>query len=104
MASQVGQVYYVRAHNEPNWRIVIKTIPRNFYNFPIVDDSGCDDENDDVELGIPNSIVNDVDDEILPRNDVPPMLVNSIDFESKENGILEQEEEEEDDDVDSGSD
>ncbi|XP_056697488.1 rRNA-processing protein EFG1-like [Spinacia oleracea] len=103
MASQVGQVYYVRAHNEPDWRIVIKTVPRNFYNFPIVEVDGSDDDHDDVGLDfeVPNSVEgdgddgddDDDDDVLLPRNDVPPELVNASDFEL-ENEVVNEEEEE----------
>ncbi|KNA05159.1 hypothetical protein SOVF_192980, partial [Spinacia oleracea] len=95
MASQVGQVYYVRVHNEPDWRTPIKTVPRNFYNFPIVEADDSDDEHDDVDVGIPNAVADDGDDVvILPRNDVPPELVNATEFESGEDEILNEEEEE----------
>ncbi|XP_056686007.1 uncharacterized protein [Spinacia oleracea] len=95
MASQVGQVYYVRVHNEPDWRTPIKTVPRNFYNFPIVEADDSDDEHDDVDVRIPNAVGDDGDDDvILPRNDVSPELVNATEFESGEDEILNEEEEE----------
>lgn len=96
LASQVRQVYYVRANNESDWRIVIKTIPRNFYNFPIVEDHGYDDEHDEVRLAIEmQNIVEDdgEDDVLLPRNDVPPEIMSENDIELEEDEILNEEEE-----------
>lgn len=99
LASQVGQVYYVRVHNEPDWRFVIKTIPRNFFNFPIIEDHGNDDERDNVEnveLDIEMPIIHGddgVDDVILPRNDVPPIIVSANDIVLEEDEISNEEEE-----------
>ena len=42
LVSQIEQVFYVPTHNEPQWRIVIKTKPRNYFDFP-----NDEDDNDD---------------------------------------------------------
>ena len=42
LVSQVDQVYYVRDHMHQDWRVVIKTNPRNFYDIPF------DDEDDEA--------------------------------------------------------
>lgn len=41
LASQVGQVYYVQDVAKPNWKVVVKANPRNFYDVPeiLVQDS-----------------------------------------------------------------
>ncbi|XP_057251050.1 uncharacterized protein LOC130589355 [Beta vulgaris subsp. vulgaris] len=106
LASQVGQVYYVKAHNEPDWRIAIKTIPRNFYNFPIVEDDIGDYEHDDngMDVEMPNMVVDDgEDDELLPRLDVPPEIVSDDDDDNDDDDNDEEEEEEEESEQDEES-
>ncbi|CAO2836087.1 unnamed protein product [Amaranthus hypochondriacus] len=45
LVSQIEQVFYVPTHNEAQWRIVIKTKPRNYFDFP-----NDEDDNDDESL------------------------------------------------------
>uniref|UniRef100_A0A803MV67 DUF4216 domain-containing protein n=1 Tax=Chenopodium quinoa TaxID=63459 RepID=A0A803MV67_CHEQI len=57
LASQVGQVYYVSSHNEPQWQVVIKTFPRNFYYFPIEDIDDIDEDGDENVEGVDVEVV-----------------------------------------------
>jgi len=38
LAAQVDQVYYVSDHMHQDWKVVIKTNPRNFYDIPFDDE------------------------------------------------------------------
>ncbi|KAL2901388.1 DNA-directed RNA polymerase subunit beta, partial [Bienertia sinuspersici] len=48
LASQIMQIFYVPTHNKPQWRIVIETKPRNYFDFP--NDEKSDDYDDDTSL------------------------------------------------------
>ncbi|XP_056690518.1 uncharacterized protein [Spinacia oleracea] len=103
LASQVGQVYYVHSHNEPQWCVVIKTIPRNFYYFTIeeIDDSDEDgyEDMEGIDVGVVN-IADDNDIPLDPRVDVSPTIISASEEEDmldddEENSFEEDEEEEE---------
>jgi hypothetical protein len=34
LASQVGQVYYVEDIAKPNWKVIVRANPRNYYDVP----------------------------------------------------------------------
>ena len=85
LASQVSQIYYVSSHNEPHWHFAIKTIPRNFYYFPVDDSDDSDtDDHENLQNNVGGSVVvddNDDDDILGPRNDVPCDIVSASDDE-----------------------
>ncbi|CAO2834910.1 unnamed protein product [Amaranthus hypochondriacus] len=92
LVSQIEQVFYVPTHNEAQWRIVIKTKPRNYFDFPN-DENDNDDESlwEQVEVENVNAVNEDaqIDDDNYPiRNDVVPNLVdigtldlNAVDYD-----------------------
>ncbi|CAO2821038.1 unnamed protein product [Amaranthus hypochondriacus] len=80
LVSQIEQVFYVPTHNEAQWRIVIKTKPRKYFDFPN-DENDNDDESlwEQVEVENVNVVNEDdqIDDDNYPiRNDVVPNLVD----------------------------
>ncbi|CAO2816106.1 unnamed protein product [Amaranthus hypochondriacus] len=80
LVSQIEQVFYVPTHNEPQWRIVIKTKPRNYFDFPN-DEYDNDDESlwDQVEIEEVNAVHEGehIDDDNYPdRNDMAPTYVD----------------------------
>jgi len=82
LGSQVRQVFYVGAHNECQWRWVIKMNPRNYFDFPNVEDiDDCDGsmwDNLEVETTNPIQIQEGADEEIsVVRDDVAPDLVDA---------------------------
>ncbi|XP_074301660.1 uncharacterized protein LOC141633075 isoform X2 [Silene latifolia] len=104
LASQIEQVFYVAAHNQPQWRYVIKTNPRNYFDFP-------NDEDIEVNESLWNHVAvetlnhrdNDVlelvDSEIsLVRNDVEANLVVAEDITG--DGFIIDDEVEEDEEED----
>ena len=48
LASQVQQVYYVKDTKDPNWLVVVKTKPRDWYNMPKEDTNEACQENEDI--------------------------------------------------------
>lgn len=80
LASQIEQVFYTATHNQQPWRLVIKTSPQNYFDFP--NDDG-NDTNESLWIDAPNEVANVVDvqegsgEEIaLVRVDVDPNLVD----------------------------
>nr|GMD93098.1 Transposon, En/Spm-like protein [Ipomoea batatas] len=59
-ASQAEQVYYVSDIKEPNWHVVVKTKPRDFYDLPddVVEDEPCQ-ENENFGFTIQGSNLED---------------------------------------------
>ncbi|XP_056688199.1 uncharacterized protein [Spinacia oleracea] len=105
LASQIEQVFYVACHNEPQWRFVIKANPRNFFDFPIDEDSqemeplwehaqshvpNYEDKQDgDIPL-----VRNDVEFEVVDAHIVDDNRMNEIDGEHEENEDDEESEDE----------
>nr|GMC96209.1 hypothetical protein CCACVL1_09462 [Ipomoea batatas] len=60
LASQAEQVYYVSDIKEPNWHVVVKTKPRDFYDLPddVVEDEPCQ-ENENFGFTIQGSNLED---------------------------------------------
>ena len=82
LATQIRQVFYVAAHHEPQWRVVIKMTPRNYFDFPSDDDVDNMPEVswDNMEGDILNAmevLQGDEDDIALVRDDVEPDLVDA---------------------------
>ena len=80
LAYQSRQVFYVGVHKEPQWRMVIKINPRNYFDFPNIEDIDNLDEslweNADNEPQC-TMVQEEVDEEIpLVRNDVEPDLID----------------------------
>lgn len=104
LISQIEQVFYVHAHNQEQWRFVIKANPRNYFYFPNEEDI---EVNESLWNHVPVDTVNLVDDEAdgeisLVRNDVETNLVEGEDT-TKDDFIineadLEDGDEEDDDD------
>ncbi|VFQ82010.1 unnamed protein product [Cuscuta campestris] len=77
LASQVQQVYYVNDHAHRNWRVVLKTNPRSFYDVP--------EEDEEDTFFIEPSM--DTEDAYIPtdsqritslvRDDVDPIVVDA---------------------------
>ncbi|WCJ26292.1 hypothetical protein M5689_008121 [Euphorbia peplus] len=88
LANQVQQVYYVDDQLNPNWQLVVKTMPRNLYDAPI-----CDDKDDDIEVygdtrlyfgeKLEYTVIDNDVTMSLVRNDVSPELVAEIDTHTK---------------------
>ncbi|KAL2903944.1 Protein atp11 mitochondrial [Bienertia sinuspersici] len=82
LASQIMQIFYVPTHNEPQWRIVIETKPRNYFDFPN-DESGDEDSSlwDGDEVRDINEVhigdETDYKDISLVRDDVEPNVVDA---------------------------
>ncbi|OMO86779.1 hypothetical protein CCACVL1_09462 [Corchorus capsularis] len=75
LASQAGQVYYVKDIKEPNWQVVVKTKPRDLYDLP-KNDEPCQ-ENEDFGFTPHESTAEDDNDVMisLDRSDLEPATV-----------------------------
>ncbi|KAJ1419598.1 hypothetical protein SESBI_14925 [Sesbania bispinosa] len=76
LASQAQQVYYVKDTKDPNWLVVVKTKPRDFYDIPEEPTNEACQENEEVGL-IPFSSAHDIDQVLsLSRNDLANSTAN----------------------------
>ncbi|KAL2929645.1 Replicase polyprotein 1a, partial [Bienertia sinuspersici] len=95
LSSQIKQVFYVMSHKDPQWRVINKTKPRNYFDFPY-DEDNLDDESiwENVEFEEANVVeVGENDDEsYIPRDDVEPTLVSAKIAQQNDRGIDEADE------------
>lgn len=91
LSSQIEQVFYVSCHNEPQWREVIKTKPRNYFDFPNDEDNVDDDEslweNAEFEEATIVELGEQGDVETLARDNIEPILVDANVEEDNDDGI-----------------
>uniref|UniRef100_A0A7C9ERB5 DUF4216 domain-containing protein n=1 Tax=Opuntia streptacantha TaxID=393608 RepID=A0A7C9ERB5_OPUST len=84
LGCQVGQVFYVPTHNTPQWRVVVKTTPRNHFDFPADEDDHYGNVilQDIVQEEVINILqdIQEVNNEDIPlvRDDIEPDLVEAM--------------------------
>ena len=96
IASQPQQVYYIKDTKDPNWLIVVKTKPRDWYDMPKENINKACQENKDI--GSISFTFNESDNEhgfSMDRNDLAQTITNGNSMMSME--VI-------DDDDDEGSD
>lgn len=81
LASQVEQVYYIQDNKNPDWQMVVKTLPRNFYDIPTTND---EEPIDDEEPTWDENIIVDTLPEYIMDNDDIATSLNRDDV----NGII----------------
>ena len=69
LASQAQQVY-VKDTKDPNWLVVVKTKPRDWYDMPMESTNEVCQENEDIGSISLISNVSHEHDFLLPRNDL----------------------------------
>lgn len=85
LATQAKQVFYVQDPIEKEWRIVVHTKPRDFFDMQA--DVLTDDIEFQVDNDIPQNIMNEIEEEFSwNRNDVPELtidtpIINTFDFQ-----------------------
>ena len=82
LACQIRQVFYIAAHNDPQWKWVINMNPHYYFDFPSVEDIDGNTESlwENMEVVIANLIkIQEGDDEEIPlvRDDVEPDIVDA---------------------------
>ncbi|XVF28605.1 hypothetical protein REPUB_Repub15cG0044300 [Reevesia pubescens] len=67
LASQAEQVYYVKDIKDSNWQVLVKTKPRDLYDFPI-EEAGEEPCQENEELGsrLHESNLEEDDDNMVP--------------------------------------
>jgi hypothetical protein len=105
LASQAEQVYYVKDTKDPNWMVVVKTKPRDFYDMPEETTNEACQENE--EIGSMSFASNDLvipldrsDLDVSTGNGSPVMPTEYDDNEESEDEILDVFEDEESSDLD----